>query len=92
MQAGAIGGCISKVPAEGWALSERYGVLADIDVSESFVEALATLDEPPPLVFVVTDSSSDFEDVTRRLPQGTRPYRLYESYLRSFEINVEAAK
>ncbi|WP_173019500.1 DNA methyltransferase [Streptomyces alkaliphilus] len=92
IQAGAAGKCIAKEPPEGWALSDGYAVLTDIDASEPFVEGLSALEEPPPLVFVVTDSPSEFEDVTGRLPQRTRPHRLYESYMRSFEINVEAAQ
>jgi adenine-specific DNA-methyltransferase len=90
MQAGAVGKCISTEPPEGWELAERYAVLVDIDASEPFVDALAKLEEPLSLVFVVTDSPSDFEDITGRLSRGTRAHRLYESYMRSFGINMES--
>jgi len=92
MKAGAVGECISKEPGDGWALAAGYAVLTDIDASEAFVEAIGALDEPPTLAFVVTDSPSDFEDVTGRLPKGVRPHRLYGSYMRNFEINVEATQ
>ncbi|NUK09403.1 site-specific DNA-methyltransferase [Streptomyces lunaelactis] len=92
MQAGAAGQCLSKEPPEGWALADGYAVLTDIDASEAFVKALAALATPPPLVFVVTDSPSEFEAVAGRLPKASRPHQLYESYMRNFEINVEVAQ
>ncbi|MEV7051973.1 site-specific DNA-methyltransferase [Streptomyces anulatus] len=92
MQAGAVGKCIAKEPPEAWALSDGYAVLTDVDANEPFVDGLSAVEEPPPLVFIVTDSPSEYDHVTGRLPQRTRPHRLYESYMRSFEINVEAAQ
>ena len=92
MKAGAVGECIAKEPSDGWAVSTGYAVLTDVDAGEPFLDALAVLNDPPPLVFVVTDSPSDFEDIASRLPRGVHTHRLYESYMRNFEINVEATQ
>ena len=38
------------------------------------------------IAFVVTDEDRLFESVARELPDHVEPVRLYESYLRNFEI------
>lgn len=91
MQAGGVGQRISAVSPDGYAAADRYAVLFDVDATESFLNALADMDTPSPLAFVVTDSIAAFEAVATRLPAGTSPYKLYESYLRNFEINTETA-
>ena len=38
------------------------------------------------IVFIVTDEDRLFESVVRELPEHVEPVRLYEAYLRNFEI------
>lgn len=70
---------------DGWAVSDFYGVLADLDQVDKF---LAALDGQPDaiLAFIVTDEDRLFESVVRDLPHHVEPVRLYEAYLRNFEI------
>ncbi len=39
-------------------------------------------------VFIVTDEDRLFEAVVRELPERVEPVRLYEAYLRNFEIET----
>ena len=36
---------------------------------------------------IVTDDEPQFQAIAGQLPDGVKPVRLYESYLRTFEIN-----
>ena len=38
-------------------------------------------------MFIVTDDEPQFQAVAAQLPAGIKSARLYESYLRTFEIN-----
>ena len=40
------------------------------------------------MVYIVTDDERRFQAVTRRIPDGVEAVRLYESYLRNFQIRV----
>jgi len=84
IRAGSRGRRIQDV-REGWDVAEAYGVLADLDQVDKF---LAALDDQPDatLAFIVTDEDRLFESVVRDLPEHVQPVRLYESYLRNFEI------
>jgi len=84
LRAGSRGRRIDDV-REGWDVAEAYGVLADLDQVDKF---LAALDDQPDakLVFIVTDEDRLFESVARDLPEHVEPVRLYEAYLRNFEI------
>ena len=85
---GAKGDYPTKEPEDAYAITDSFSLLTDVDYAEPFMTALAALEDPPVLAFVVTDSPSDFEAVSSRLPRSCRPIRLYESYLRNFEINT----
>ena len=90
LRAGATGARIDHEPEAGWAIAGRYGVLTDVDAAEPFLRELMErigTDAAPKVVFVVTDSASDFAAVTARLPKGLDAHQLYASYLRNFEIN-----
>lgn len=86
LRAGSRGRRIDVV-CEGWDVAETYGVLADLDQVDKFI---AALDEHPlaELAFIVTDEDRLFESVVRDLPEHVEPVRLYESYLRNFEIEA----
>ncbi|GAB2734054.1 site-specific DNA-methyltransferase [Nocardioides pakistanensis] len=93
LRAGARGDRIDAEHEDGYALTAEYGVLFTEDGTEPFLKTVADRarkDEPPTHVFVVTDSPSHYEHVSGRLPRGVQAVQLYESYLRNFEINVEA--
>jgi adenine-specific DNA-methyltransferase len=84
IRAGSRGRRIEEV-SKGWDVSEAYGVLADLDYTEEFLKAVAHTDELS-IVFIVTDEDRLFESVSGELPEHVEPVRLYESYLRNFEI------
>lgn len=86
LRAGARGGRIDDV-SDGWDVAETYGVLADLDGAGPFVEAVAGAPGLQ-LAFIVTDEDRLFEAVVRELPDHVEPVRLYESYLRTFELST----
>ena len=85
LRAGARGACIETEPEDGWTLAEAYGVLVDLDVSTTFVEAVEVANGIG-MAYIVTDDERRFQAVARRLPEGVEAVRLYESYLRNFQI------
>lgn len=84
MRAGSRGRCIRSV-TKGWDVAEAYGILSDLDHSEDFVKAM-TANEDASLAFIVTDEDRLFQSVSQNLPDHIEPVRLYEAYLRNFEI------
>jgi adenine-specific DNA-methyltransferase len=84
MRAGATGRRIDAL-GDGWDVAETYGILSDLDQAEKFVTALG--EQPSArLAFIVTGEDRIFESVVRELPEHVEPVRLYEAYLRNFEI------
>lgn len=71
--------------SNGWDVSEVYGVLADLDQVEPFLKAIADQSRFE-LAFIVSDEDRLFESVVRDLPEHVEAVRLYEAYLRNFEI------
>lgn len=84
LRAGSRGRRIDDV-TKGWDVAETYGVLADLDYIEPFVQTVGDQDELG-MAFIVTDEDRLFESVVRELPNHVEPVRLYEAYLRNFEI------
>lgn len=84
MRAGSRGRRIEDI-ASGWDVAETYGVLADLDHTEDFLKAIAANDGAA-IAYIVTDEDRLFESVTQELPDHIEPVRLYEAYLRNFEI------
>lgn len=85
MRAGSRGTRIDTLPGTGWAVTETYGLLTDLDRSEAFFEAM----EAAPalrIAFIVTNDNKRFEAVARQLPEGIEAVRLYESYLTNFRF------
>jgi adenine-specific DNA-methyltransferase len=85
LRAGSRGRRIDDISA-GWDVAETYGVLADLDQTEDFLKAIADAADDLSIAFIVTDEDRLFESVARELPDHVEPVRLYEAYLRNFEI------
>lgn len=86
LRAGSRGRRIDSIP-DGWAVADTYGVLANLDQTDAFVEALSSTPSAT-VAFIITDDDSLFEAVTRDLPLGVEPIRMYDAYLRNFEIDA----
>lgn len=88
LKAGAEGPRIDTV-SNPWALPEsaRYAVLFDPAGWRTFIDAVKGADVVTH-AFIVTNSTSVFQQIVRELPTNVEPVRLYENYLSSFEINT----
>ena len=86
LRAGSRGRRIDSMPG-GWAVADAYGVLADLDQTGAFVEALNSSPSVT-VAFIITDDDSLFEAVALGLPVGVEPVRMYDAYLRNFEIDA----
>ncbi len=85
LRAGSRGQRIDKLPVEGWAVVEAYGLLVEVDSATPFIKALNKVKELS-LAYIVTDDDRRFQAIARRLPAGVEPVRLYESYLSNFSF------
>ncbi|EJB9159539.1 site-specific DNA-methyltransferase [Klebsiella aerogenes] len=85
LRAGARGKRIDTLPAEGWAVVDAYGLLSVVDQATPFIEAIIHASDVR-VAFIVTDDDRHFQSVTKRLPKGVEPVRLYESYLTNFSF------
>lgn len=85
LRAGAKGRRINKLPSEGWAVADTYGLLTDVDKSTQFIK---TVNESKALrvAFIVTEDDRRFQAIAKRLPEWVEPVRLYESYLTNFSF------
>ncbi|MEK1347731.1 site-specific DNA-methyltransferase [Limosilactobacillus fermentum] len=83
MQAGAKGPIIRRV-GKSYLTTDYYGVLFDYGQASKFVEAVK---KHPNIktAFVVTDDQRRYSNMCRRLP-GIEVHRLYETFLKTFEI------
>jgi len=91
LEGGARGERIVQEPEDGWALTEYYGILFSVDAMAAFAAAVsdaAQVDRAPRVVFIITDSPTEFQAAAERLPAGVDAVRLYESYLANYTINV----
>jgi adenine-specific DNA-methyltransferase len=85
LRAGSSGKRIDKLPANGWAVVDSYGLLVDVDSATPFIKAVTNA-QGLRIAFVVTDDDRRFQSIARRLPEGVEPVRLYESYLTNFSF------
>lgn len=83
MQAGCQGPIIRKI-GKSYLTTDYYGVLFDFGQASKFCERIKSMPSIK-TVFVVTDDQRRFSNICRRLP-GIEVHRLYETYLRTFEI------
>lgn len=84
MRAGSFGRRIDDI-TNGWDVADAYGVIADLDQVDAFVEAMVG-SSGAAMAVIVTNDDRLFESLVRVLPEHVEPVRLYESYLRNFEI------
>lgn len=85
MRAGAQGRRIDKLPPEGWAVADTYGLLTEVDQATPFIHAVSQASGLR-VVYIVTDDERRFQAIAKRLPDGVEPVRLYESYLSNFSF------
>lgn len=85
LRAGSRGKRIDKLPTEGWAVVEAYGLLVEVDAATPFIKAVGKAKDMR-IAFIVTDDDRRFQALARRLPDGVEPVRLYESYLTNFSF------
>ncbi|MFM9436003.1 adenine-specific DNA-methyltransferase [Janthinobacterium sp. CG_23.3] len=85
LRAGASGKRIDKVPAEGWAVADTYGLLTEVDQATPFINAVDNANGLR-VAYIVTDDDRRFQAIAKRLPDGVEPVRLYESYLTNFSF------
>lgn len=86
LRAGCRGRRIEKL-SDGWDVAETYGVIADLGQLGGFLEAICTKPDAR-LAFVVTQDERQFASFCSALPDHVEPVRLYESYLRNFQIDA----
>jgi adenine-specific DNA-methyltransferase len=85
LRAGASGSRIDKLPADGWAVADAYGLLTDVDQATPFLNAIGKATNLH-VAYIVTDDDRRFQAVAKRLPGCVEPVRLYESYLSNFSF------
>lgn len=91
MEGGARGERFDEIPDDGWALTKTHGVLFSIDALTPFANAVAKAaagDAPPQVLFIITDSPTEYQTAVERLPTGIETVRLYEDYLSNYTINI----
>lgn len=83
MQAGCQGPIIRKI-GKSYLTTDYYGVIFDYGQASKFCEKVKNT---PTIktVFVVTDDQRRYSNMCKRLP-GIEVHRLYETFLRTFEI------
>lgn len=85
LRAGSRGKRIEKLPAEGWAVVDAFGLLVEVDAATPFIKAVNKA-KGLRVAFIVTDDDRRFQAIARRLPDGVEAVRLYESYLTNFSF------
>lgn len=83
MQAGCQGPIIKRI-GKSYLTTDYYGVLFDYNQASKFCEKVKNTPSIK-TVFVVTDDQRRYSNMCKRLP-GVDVHRLYETYLRTFEI------
>ena len=89
LRAGSKGRCIDT-RCDSFDVADTYAVLFDVDASKPFIDAV---EQTPQLriAYIVTDDETQYQAVAGQLPEGLESVRLYESYLRTFQINTGRA-
>lgn len=92
LEGGAQGEQIDEIPDTDWALTESYGVLFSIDALKPFSAAVAkaaTSSHVPRVVFIITDSTTEYQIAVEQLPVGIDTVQLYTDYLRNHNIDID---
>ncbi|WP_456284536.1 site-specific DNA-methyltransferase [Microbacterium sp. JZ101] len=82
LRAGAVGEQIHSIE-HGWAATDSYGILKDLDLASDFITELQRR-EGIRVAYVVTDDDGRYQQVASEIP-GIETVRLYEDYLRNCE-------
>lgn len=85
LRAGASGLRIDKLPADGWAVADTYGLLTEMDQATPFINAVKKA-KGLRVAYIVTDDDRRYQAIAKRLPDGVDSVRLYESYLSNFSF------
>jgi adenine-specific DNA-methyltransferase len=85
LRAGAKGILIDKLPDDGWAIADTYGLLSNVDAATPFIRALCGRTELI-IAYIVTNDDRRFQAIAKRLPDSVEAVRLYESYLTNFSF------
>lgn len=85
MRAGSQGKRINTIPKSGYEVVESYGLLTDLDKATDFCKEIRKT-ESVRVAYIVTNDDRRFQIIIKRLPESVEPVRLYESYLKNFEI------
>lgn len=85
MRAGSEGRRIDKEPKDGWEVADTYGLLTNLDRAAPFCAEIVAK-RGIRIGYIVTDDERRFQAITRELPTGVEPVRLYESYLTNFRF------
>ena len=86
MQAGCKGPIIRRI-GKSYLTTDHYGVLFDYNQASKFCEKVKNTPSIK-TVFVVTDDQRRYSNICKRIPEND-VHRLYETYLRTFEIGGE---
>ena len=86
MRAGSEGRRINA-QNDTFDVADTYGVLFSVDAAAPFLKAIGKVDGLR-IVYIVTDDEKQFQMIASGLPLHVEAVRLYESYLRTFEINT----
>ena len=89
MRAGAQGRRIDE-RTDTFDLTHTYAVLFNVDSSKPFLDAVEKA-EALRIAYIVTDDETQYQAIAGQLPEGIESARLYESYLRTFQINTGRA-
>ncbi|PWJ23262.1 adenine-specific DNA-methyltransferase [Branchiibius hedensis] len=90
MRAGSQGRRIDE-RSDTFDLADAYAVLFNVDAAADFVAAIEKSPASVRIVYIVTDDETQYQAVASQLPEGVETVRLYESYLRTFQINTGRA-
>jgi adenine-specific DNA-methyltransferase len=85
MRAGAQGRMIAE-RRQDFDVADTYAVLFSVDAAKEYLKEVAAA-EGLRIAYIVTDEEPQFQAIAGQLPDGVESVRLYESYLRTFEIN-----
>jgi len=86
LRAGATGERITS-STDSYAAVDTYAVLFNMDSAAAFVKDVVGRPSIR-VVFIVTDDEKQFQMVASDLPSDVEAVRLYEAYLRTFEVNT----
>jgi adenine-specific DNA-methyltransferase len=85
MRAGSQGDRVNNIPKLGYKVVETYGILVDLDKATEFCKEIRKK-KSIRVAYIVTNDDRRFQIIYKRLPESVEPVRLYESYLKNFEI------